>query len=317
MRLTVFDCEDDEASVFRSLSPRFHIEADITRLPVRQYSIQRNLHSSCISVGHKSRITASDLEALRTAGVSCIITRSIGTDHIDTDAAARLGITIQNTPYAPDGVAEYTVMLILMAIRGIRPVLLRTAQNDWRLNAGRGKELRDMTAGIIGAGRIGRAVAQRLSSFGCRILLCDAGDKTDCIPMCDLLRESDIVTLHAPLTVETYHMIGRQQLHLVKRGALLINTARGALIDTAELICALKDGRIGGAALDVLEEEEGIFYSDHPPKAACHPFLAELCALPNVLITPHTAYYTDRVLYDTVEKTLADCLNFERRQNHE
>lgn len=151
MRLTVFDCEDDEASAFRSLSPRFHIEADITKLPVSQYSIQRNLHSSCISVGHKSRITASDLEALRAAGVSCIITRSIGTDHIDTDAAARLGITIQNTPYAPGGVAEYTVMLILMAIRGIRPVLLRTAQNDWRLNTGRGKELRDMTVGIIGA----------------------------------------------------------------------------------------------------------------------------------------------------------------------
>lgn len=317
MRLTVFDCEDDEASAFRSLSPRFHIETGMTKLPVRHYSIQQDLHSRCISIGHKSQITAADLKALHAAGVALIITRSIGTDHIDTDAAARLGITIQNTPYAPDGVAEYTVMLILMAIRGMRPLLLRTAQNDWRLNAGRGKELRDMTVGVIGAGRIGRAVAQRLSLFGCRILLCDAGDRTDCVPMDDLLRESDIVTLHTPLTAETHHMIGKQQFHLIKRGAFFINTARGALIDTAELICALKDGRVSGAALDVLEEEEGIFYSDHPQKAACHPFLAELCAMPNVLITPHTAYYTDRVLYDTVEKTLADCLNFERRQNNE
>lgn len=317
MRLTVFDCEDDEASAFRNLSPRFHVETVINRLPVGKYSDLQELQSRCISVGHKSRITASDLTALHAAGVACIITRSIGSDHIDVDTATRLGITVQNTPYAPDGVAEYTLMLILMAIRGMRTVLLRTAQNDYRLNTGRGKELRDMTVGIIGAGRIGRAVAQRLSAFGCRILLCDANSGADCIPMCDLLRESDIITLHAPLTSETFHMIGRHQLHLVKRGAYFVNTARGALIDTGELIRALKDGRVGGAALDVMESEEGIFYFDHPPGITDHPFLTELQAMPNVIMTPHTAYYTDRVLYDTVEKTLADCVNFERRQTHE
>ena len=317
MRLTVFDCEDKEIHAFRTLSPRFGIETIFTESPIEQYTRNPNLWSRCISISHKSRITASDLHALHRTGVSCICTRSIGYDHIDTGTAARLGIFVQNTPYLPGGVADYTVMLMLMAIRGIRPVLLRTVHNDFRLNAERGKELHDMTVGIVGFGRIGRAVKERLTGFGCRILLCDPGSIADCIPLCRLLKESDIVTLHVPLTTETYHMMDEEQFHLMKQGAFLINTGRGALINTPALISALENGDLGGAALDVLEAEQEIFYCDHTQDCPDHAYVTKLSALQNVIITPHTAYYTDRVLYDTVEKTLMNCLNFERRQNND
>lgn len=317
MRLTVFDCEDKEIHAFRTLSPRFGIETIFTESPIEQYIRNPELWSRCISISHKMQITASDLHALHGTGVSCICTRSIGYDHIDTDTAARLGILVQNTPYLPDGVADYTVMLMLMAIRGIRPILLRTVHNDFRLNAERGKELHDMTVGIVGFGRIGRAVKERLAGFGCRILLCDPDGNADCIPLCSLLKESDIVTLHAPLTAETYHMMDEEQFHLMKRDAILINTGRGALLNTQALIAALENGSLGGAALDVLEDEQKIFYCDHTQDGMDHACASRLSALPNVIITPHTAYYTDRVLFDTVEKTLINCLNFERRQSND
>lgn len=316
MKITVFDCEEDETELFYELSPRFGIEPVMTKLPAAKYEHNPELLNACISVGHKSRITEANLLALKESGVKYISTRSIGYDHIDTDAASRLGITVSNAVYSPDGVADYTLMLILMAIRGTKSSILRAEHCDFRLNRHRGKELCDMTVGIIGAGRIGRAVQNRLQGFGCRILLCDQNHGADCIPLCELLQKSDIITLHVPLSADTYHMLGRDQLHCVKRGAFLINTGRGALVDTQELIRALEDGRLGGAALDVMEKEEGIFYSDCSHRAIRNPFLPKLQKMPNVIITPHTAYYTDRVLYDTIEITLQNCFEFERRQTH-
>lgn len=313
LKITVFDCGDDEADAFRTLSPRFGIEAATTRLSVLEIGTHRKPGSRCISVGHRSRITASDLSALKESGVQHISTRSIGYDHIDTKAALKLGITVSNTAYPPDGVADYTLMLMLMALRDMKTSLFRTAHSDFRLPDRRGRELRDMTVGIIGAGRIGRAVQERLRGFGCRILLCDQNDNADCVPLYRLLEESDLITLHVPLNDGTYHMLGKEQFHIMKPGAFLINTARGALIDTPELIRALESGRLGGAALDVVEGEEGVFYSDCSHKPLSNPFLSKLSGMPNVTVTPHTAYYTGRVLYDTVEKTLTNCLDFETR----
>lgn len=316
MKITVFDCEEDETEIFHELSPRFGIEPVMTKLPAAKYDHDPELLNACISVGHKSRITGSDLLALKESGVKYISTRSIGYDHIDTDAASRLGITVSNAVYSPDGVADYTLMLILMAIRGTKSAILRAEHSDFRLNPRRGMELCDMTVGIIGAGRIGRAVQNRLHGFGCRILLCDQNYDADCTPLCDLLQKSDIITLHVPLSAETYHMLGKEQLHSMKQGAFLINTGRGSLVDTQELINALEDGRLGGAALDVVEGEEGFFYSDCSHRAIQNPFLPKLQKMSNVIITPHTAYYTDRVLYDTIEITLQNCFDFERRQTH-
>jgi D-specific alpha-keto acid dehydrogenase len=252
--------------------------------------------------------------ALQKAGVKYISTRSIGYDHIDTEAARRMGITVGNAVYAPDGVADYTLMLILMAIRGAKSIVSGAERYDFRLNAVRGKELRDMTIGVVGTGRIGRAVIERLRGFGCRVLAHsrDAG----CTPLDELLANSDLVTLHTPLTADTCHLIGRRQLEIMRRGAFLVNTGRGALVDTDELVRALETGALGGAALDVLEGEGGLFYFDCSQKPIGNQFLRKLQKMPNVIITPHTAYYTRRALYDTVEKTILNCLDFERSRSH-
>lgn len=171
-----------------------------------------------------------------------------------------------------------------------------------------------MTVGVLGTGRIGQAVIERLKGFGCRVLAYDRNHKveTDYVPFCELLQSSDIITLHVPLAEDTFHMIGRKQLELMRKEALLVNTARGALVDTGALVDALADGKIGGAALDVLEGEEGIFYYDCTQKALEHPILSALQRMPNVIVTPHTAYHTERVLVDTVSNTIRNCLNFER-----
>jgi D-specific alpha-keto acid dehydrogenase len=223
-----------------------------------------------------------------------------------------VGISVETVAYSPDSVADYTLMLMLMAVRHAKSVIRRADVHDYRLNGVRGRELRDLTVGVIGTGRIGVAVMDRLRGFGCRILAHDTRAKTtaDCVSLGELLEQSDIVTLHTPLTSETHHLLDRHRIERMKSGAVIVNTGRGALVDTEALVSALESGRLGGAALDVLEGEEGIFYADCRDKPIESRLLLRLHQLPNVLISPHMAYYTDRALSDIVENSLLNCLQF-------
>jgi D-specific alpha-keto acid dehydrogenase len=207
---------------------------------------------------------------------------------------------------------------MLMALRNAKSVIRRADTHDYRLSDVRGKELRDLTVGVVGTGRIGTAVIDRLRGFGCRILACDNRPKTAArhLPLDTLLHQSDIVTLHAPLHADTHHLLNRQRIDQLKPGALVINTGRGALLDTEALVEALERGRLGGAALDVLEGEEGIFYADCSTQPIESKLLLRLQELPNVIISPHTAYYTDHALSDMVENSIVNCLNFESRDQH-
>jgi D-specific alpha-keto acid dehydrogenase len=158
----------------------------------------------------------------------------------------------------------------------------------------------------------------RLRGFGCRTLAYDTRPQSsaDYVTLGALLEQSDIVTLHTPLTAETHHLLDRHRIERMKHGAVMVNTGRGALLDTEALVSALESGRLGGAALDVLEGEEGIFYADCSDKPIESQLLLRLHALPNVLISPHTAYYTDHALRDTVEHSLTNCLAFAGRDQH-
>jgi D-specific alpha-keto acid dehydrogenase len=316
--ITVYGCGQDEAALFREMAPGLGVVPTITGAAVSEANIGLARGNRCISIGHKTHVTNSTLLALSEAGVTYISTRSVGYNHIDVNYAESVGISVETVAYSPDSVADYTLMLMLIAVRHAKSVIRRAGVHDYRLNDVRGKELRDLTVGVIGTGRIGAAVIDRLQGFGCRVLAHDRSPKGAAvyIPLGELLRRSDIVTLHTPLTADTHHLLDRARIQQMKRGAFVINTGRGALLDTEALVPALESGRLGGAALDVLEGEEGIFYADCSDTPIATQLLLRLHKLPNVLITPHTAYYTDHALSDTVENSIANCLRFSRESLH-
>ncbi|MYW00098.1 D-isomer specific 2-hydroxyacid dehydrogenase family protein [Streptomyces sp. SID3343] len=322
IRITMYGCDPDEAFLFRELAPGLGVRPAVTDAPVSEANTELAAGSRCISVGHKTPITHATLRALGRAGVCYISTRSIGYNHIDVEYADSIGIVVENVSYSPDSVADYTVMLMLMALRDAKSIVLRTDRHDYRPNDVRGRELRDLTVGVIGTGRIGAAVVDRLRGFGCRILAHDnrpvdrPGVAVEHIPLDELLRRSDLVTLHAPLTAATHHLLNRQRLAQMKNGALIVNTGRGALIDTEALVQQLESGRLSGAALDVVEGEEGIFYADLRDKPMESKALLRLQELPHALVSPHTAYFTDHALRDTVENSLTNCMTFESRNQH-
>jgi D-specific alpha-keto acid dehydrogenase len=312
--ITVYGCGQDEAALFRETAPRLGVIPTITDAAVSEANVALASGNRCISVGHKTQITRPILLALSRAGIVYVSTRSVGFDHIDVRSAQNVGISVESVAYSPDSVADYTIMLMLMAVRNAKSTISRAMAHDYRSADVRGKELRDMTVGVIGTGRIGTAVIDRLRGFGCRVLAYDRCPKSTAqyVPLDDLLQQSDVVTLHTPLNTGTHHLLDRRRIEQMRSGAFIINTGRGSLLDTEALLPALASGWLGGAALDVLEGEEGVFYSDYRKGAMGNPLLSRLQQLPNVLITPHTAYYTEHALRDIVENTLINCLRFER-----
>jgi D-specific alpha-keto acid dehydrogenase len=314
LRITVYGCGPDEAAVFREVAPRFGVVPTITEAAASEANIELASGNRCISVGHKTPVTNPTLLALSRAGVGYVSTRSIGSNHIDVSYAQSVGIRVGNVAYSPDSVADYTLMLMLMAMRNAKSVIRKADAYDYRLHDVRGKELRDLTVGVVGTGRIGSAVLDRLRGFGCRTLAYDTHPTVAAryVPLGELLERSDIVTLHTPLTADTHHLLDRRRIEEMKRGAFIVNTGRGPLLDTESLLSALESGWLGGAALDVLEGEDGIFYADCRNTPIENTLLARLQHLPNVIISPHTAYYTDHALRDTVENTIINCLTFEK-----
>ena len=240
------------------------------------------------------------LERFHALGVRYLVTRTIGYDHIDTKAAQELGIQIANTPYGPDGVAEYTILLMLMCIRKMRSIQHRFEGQDYTLKGLLGRELSDMTVGVIGTGRIGTRLIQMLTGFGCKVLAYSphpnetAAQHATYCSLETLLRDSDLITLHAPATDATWHMLDASAFSSMKDGVVLINTARGALMDTDALLANLQTGKIGALGLDVLENESALFYYDRREELLPNQDLYLLKSYPNVVITHHMAFYTQQ-----------------------
>lgn len=314
--VTIYGCAPDENDLFQELAPRFGVRPTIIGAAISEDNTGLLAGNRHVSVGHKTPVSNSTLGALARAGVEYLSTRSAGCDHIDVEHARELGITVGTVSYSPDSVADYTVMMMLMVLRDTKAMLRRVDGHDYRLSGVRGRELRDMTVGVIGPGRIGRAVMDRLRGFGCGVLIHGTGAGTG-VSLDTLLANSDIVTLHTPLTAETRHLLDRRSIARMKPGACVINTGRGGLIDTEALVEALEAGRLGGVALDVVEGEKGIFYADRrdEPIVDNDPLL-RLHRHPAAIISPHTAYYTDRALRDVVENSLINCVNFARGKRH-
>lgn len=246
-----------------------------------------------------SECTDEMLEAFAANGVKYLLTRSIGTDHINLQKCKELGIRVGHSQYSPYSVANYAIMLMLMVCRRFAHIMKRVEVQDFSFKGKMGRELSECTVGVIGTGRIGKTVIKHLLGFGCKILAYDiypseeAGKYAEYVPLNILLENSDIITLHAPATADNYHLIDSAALARMKDGVMIVNAARGSLIDTDALICGIESGKVGGAALDVLEDEAGLYFLNRSGEVLQNRQMAILKSFPNVIISPHTAFYTD------------------------
>ena len=241
-------------------------------------------------------VPAGLLQRFHELGVKCYATHSIGYDHVDLQAAKALGMPVSNVSYPPQGVANYAIMLMLMCLRRMPFIMKCTELQNYTLVNKIGRDLSSCTVGVIGTGSIGGTVLKHLSGFGCRLLCYDLfpreGLPGSYVPLEELYRECDIITLHAPATAQNHHMIDREALAMMKPGVCIVNTARGGLIDTGALIDGLKSGQVGSCALDVLEQESGLYYANRAWDVIDNDEMAILRSFPNVLLSPHTAFYT-------------------------
>ena len=253
------------------------------------------------------------LETLKNLGVELVALRCAGFNNVDLAAAARLGIDIVRVPaYSPHAVAEFTIGLMLAVDRHIPRAWSRVRDNNFALDGLIGRNLHERTVGVIGTGKIGALVARSLrAGFGCEVLASDviADPALEAIgvryvPRATLLAEAEIVTLHCPLTPETRHLIDGAAIERVREGLLIVNTSRGALIDTAALIEGLKSRKIGGVALDVYEQEADLFFEDLSNEIVGDDVFQRLLTFPNVLVTGHQAFLTEEALSAIAATTL-------------
>jgi D-lactate dehydrogenase len=252
---------------------------------------------------------------LAAQGVKLVALRCTGFNNVDVAAAKALGITVTRVPvYSPYAVAEHAVALLLTLNRKIHRAFNRVRELNFSLHGLVGFDLHGKTAGIVGTGKIGRIVARILRGFDMKVLAYDpfpnrewaAQQGVEYVDASSLAGFSDVISLHVPLSPQTRHIIRPETIDLMKPSAIVINVSRGALIDTTALIEALKRGKLGGVALDVYEEEEGIFFEDLSGQVLQDDELARLLTFPNVLITSHQAFLTHEALADIARTTVAN-----------
>ncbi|MDA8218303.1 MAG: hydroxyacid dehydrogenase [Dehalococcoidales bacterium] len=318
MKITLFEIEDWEREHFQKGLPEH--ELSFHRDPLGEDTAVLAADSEAVSVFIYSPVSRNVIQAL--PKLRFIATRSTGYDHIDLGACKERGITVSNVPrYGENTVAEHTFGLILTLSRNILKAYLRTTRGDFSLRGLEGFDIMGKTLGVVGAGSIGLHVIRIAKGFGMNVLAYDVRPNRliaevlgfEYASLDDLLAQSDIVTLHAPYLPSTHHLINRESLAKIKRGALLINTARGALLDTEALLWALDEGILGGAGLDVLEGEELI---TEESRLLTQPTAEEklrmllrqhiLLRRENVVITPHSAFYSKEALQRIIDTTIAN-----------
>ena len=264
-------------------------------------------------------LNAAVLQTLAAQGTRLIALRCAGFNNVDIQAANSLGLRVVRVPaYSPHSVAEHSVGLMLALNRHLHQAYNRVRNGNFALQGLLGFELRGKTAGIVGTGRIGAAVARILHGFGCRLVAHDPQQNPECIslgleyiPLEQLYADSDIITLHCPLNRKTHHLIDRAAITRMKRGVMLINTSRGAVIDTLAVIEGLKSSKIGCLGLDVYEQEGDLFFQDLSDQVRQDDVFERLLTFPNVLITGHQGFFTAEALSSIAQTTLQNISVFE------
>jgi len=263
-------------------------------------------------------LDAPCLQVLADVGVKLIAMRCAGYNNVDVPEAARLGMRVTRVPaYSPYAVAEHTVGLMLALNRKLHKAYNRVREGNFSLDGLLGFDFHGRTFGVVGTGKIGLCTARILAGFGITLLAHDIYENPELlalggryVPLSELLAASDVVTLHCPLTPDTHHLINAARLATMRPGAMLINTGRGALVDTQAVINALKTGRLGALGLDVYEEESELFFRDLSAKPILDDVFSRLLTFPNVLITGHQAFFTREALASIAAQTLGSVDEF-------
>ena len=263
-------------------------------------------------------LSAATLQVLAKQGVKLIALRCAGFNQVDLKAAEALGISVRRVPaYSPYAVAEFTIGLMLTLSRKYHRAFNRVREGNFGIDGLLGFDLHGRTVGIVGTGKIGVLTAKPLAAMGCRLLGFDPFRSEEFtklggeyVAFEELLTRADIISLHCPLTPESYHLFNAETLARTKPGVMIVNTSRGALIDAAEMVEALKRGQVGFLGIDVYEQEADIFYEDLSGEILQDDVLQRLLTFPNVLVTSHQAYFTDTALQNIAETTVANLDDF-------
>ena len=320
MRIAVFSTRPYDQRFFEAANEQFG--HDITFLEAR-------LDASTVSLasGHDAvcgfvndQIDANIIDLLAEQGVRMITLRSAGFNNVDLEAAAARHITVARVPaYSPYAVAEHTVALMLATERRLGRAYNRVRDGNFALDGLLGFDLRNKRVGIVGTGQIGQIVARIMRGFGCSLRAYDPFPNDNVrdvgvryVDLDTLFSDCDVITLHAPLTPDTHHMIDEAALAKMRPGVMIVNTSRGALIDTRAVIEGLKSGQVGHLALDVYEEEADLFFEDLSDRVIQDDVFSRLLTFPNVFITAHQAFFTEEALTNIAETTLGNAAMFDR-----
>ena len=323
--VAVFDTKPYDREALQKASAKHAIEWHFLefRLTDDSASAARNARAVCVFVN--DQLNRPCLEVLAGLGVELVALRCAGFNNVDVNYARELKLAVTRVPaYSPHAVAEHAVALLLTLNRKTHRAFNRVRELNFSLNGLVGFDLYGKTAGIVGTGKIGRVTGQILRGFGMRVLAYDPFPNDEWArqagveyveTLSELLRTSDVVSLHAPLTAETRYTIRAETIELMKRGSILINSSRGGLVNTKALIKALKSGHLAGVGLDVYEEEEGIFFEDLSGDVLHDDDLARLLTFPNVLITSHQAFLTREALSEIAHTTVINILALASQQS--
>lgn len=318
-KIAFFDTRSYDKEAFTKENEKFGYEIDFFDFKLNEKTALTAKGFDAVCVFVNDVVNADVISILKNCGIKIILLRCAGFNNVDLAAAEKAGIEVVRVPaYSPHAVAEHGAALLLSLTRHIPQAYLRTKTVNFNIEGLTGRDLFGLTAGVFGTGKIGQCMADILKGFGMKVICYDpfpnekwAEEKGfSYVDIDTIFKESDVLSFHCPLTDETYHIVNHDNMKKMKSDAVIINTGRGALIDTKALVHALKHKHIGGAALDVYEEESAFFFKDCSAEIIADDVLARLLTFPNVLITGHQAFLTTTALSNIAEVTLNNFSSF-------
>ncbi|MFT5384883.1 MAG: D-lactate dehydrogenase [Saprospiraceae bacterium] len=320
MKIAVFSTKPYDQEYFERYSDSHNFEFTFFETPLNRdtANLTSGFNVACVFVNDK--VDKETVKILFENGIRLIALRCAGYNNVDIESAKRNNIKVVRVPaYSPEAVAEHAIALILTLNRKTHKAYNRIREGNFSLNKLIGFNLHEKTVGVVGTGKIGATFCRIIKGFGCKIIAFDKYKSEELInlgvdykPLDEVFKQADIISLHCPLNQETKHMINEESLSLMKNGIMIINTSRGALIDTAAIIKGLANKKIGYLGIDVYEQEENLFFKDLSESIIQDDLILRLISFPNVLITSHQAYFTKEAMEEITITTLNNIKDFEK-----